>query len=168
MIQEYGEQEALNLLEYAKIIHRNYRFEKVGDCNHNDSLVYLVKKDSADKQFYLEPRKIVRIIRKETNIPLFACVSKSVSIHDVKPDILIVDFRMYTTLQHAKEQLFYGDPNSYELIVIPDEINLTRRMLYPLHKLHRLAADTMVPNLVFDNNSSTSPSIDGVMDGVKS
>jgi hypothetical protein len=75
---------------------------------------------------------------------------------------------MYTTLQHAKEQLFYGDPNSYELIVIPDEINLTRRMLYPLHKLHRLAADIMVPNLVFDNNSFASHSIDGVMDGVKS
>lgn len=168
MIQEYGEQEALNLLEYAKIIHRNYRFEKVGDGNHNDSLVFLAKKDSSDKQFYLEPRKIVRIIRKETNIPLFACVSKSVSIHDVKPDILIVDFRMYTTLQHAKEQLFYGDPNSYELIVIPDEINLTRRMLYPLHKLHKLAADIMVPNLVFDNNSFASHSIDGVMDGVKS
>ena len=87
-----------------------------------------------------------------------ACVSKSGSIYNVKPDILIVDFRKYTTLQHAKEQLFHGDPKSYELIVIPDEINLTRRMLYPLHKLHRLAADKMVPTLIFGNDANPSPS----------
>ncbi|MFZ0510352.1 MAG: hypothetical protein WAM14_01990 [Candidatus Nitrosopolaris sp.] len=157
MIQQYGEEETLNLLEHAKIIHRNYRFEKIEVSVDHDSLVYLTKKDSTDKEFYLETRKIVRIIRKENNIPLLACVSKSGSIYNVKPDILIVDFRKYTTLQHAKEQLFHGDPNSYELIVIPDEINLTRRMLYPLHKLHRLAADIMVPTLILGNDANPRP-----------
>lgn len=159
MIQQYGEEEALNLLEHTKIIHRNYRFEKIEEVGVNhDSLAYLTKKDSTDKEFYLEARKIVRIIRKENNIPLLACVSKSGSIYNVKPDILIVDFRKYTTLQHATEQLFRGDPKSYELIVIPDEINLTRRMLYPLHKLHRLAADIMVPTLIFGNNAGSCSS----------
>jgi hypothetical protein len=158
MIQQFGEEEALNLLEHAKIIHRNYRFDKIQVSVNHDSLVYLTKKDSTDKEFYLETRKVVRIIRKENNIPLLACVSKSGSIYNVKPDILIVDFRKYTTLQHAKEQLFHGDSKSYELIVIPDEINLTRRMLNPLHMLHRLAADKMVPTLIFGNNTNPCPS----------
>ncbi|MGA8084295.1 MAG: hypothetical protein WB988_20775, partial [Candidatus Nitrosopolaris sp.] len=78
-------------------------------------------------------------------------------IYNVKPDILIVDFRKYTTLQHAKEQLFYGDPNSYELIVIPDEINLTRRMLNPLHMLHRLAADKIIPTLICRDTGNPFP-----------
>jgi hypothetical protein len=155
MIQQFGEEDALNLLEHAKIIHRNYRFDKI-EVNH-DSLVYLTKKDRTDKEFYVETRKIVRIIRKENNIPLLACVSKSGSIYNVKPDILIVDFRKYTTLQHAKEQLFYGDPNSYELIVIPDEINLTRRMLNPLHMLHRLAADKIIPTLICRDTGNPFP-----------
>jgi hypothetical protein len=30
------------------------------------------------------------------------------------------------------------------LIMIRDEINLTRRMLEPLHKFHRLAADVLI------------------------
>jgi hypothetical protein len=148
MIQQFGEEDALNLLEHAKIIHRNYSFDKIEVSANRDSLVYLTKKDKTDKEFYVESRKIVRIIRKETNIPLLACVSKSGSIYNVEPDILVVDFRKYTTLQHAKEQLFYGDPNNYELIVIPDEINLTRRMLNPLHMLHRLAADKIIPTLI--------------------
>jgi hypothetical protein len=85
-------------------------------------------------------------------------VSKSGSIYNVEPDTLIVDFRKYTTLQHAKEQLFYGDPNNYELIVIPDEINLTRRMLNPLHMLHRLAAEKIIPTLICRDPGDVIPS----------
>jgi hypothetical protein len=33
-----------------------------------------------------------------------------------------------------------------------DEINLTRRMLEPLHKFHKLAADLLVPNNPYNNN----------------
>ena len=66
MIEKYGEDEALRLLEQAKVIHRNYKFEKtVSDRTNNKWLVYFTKEDSNDKEFYLEPRKVVRIIRKE-------------------------------------------------------------------------------------------------------
>ena len=94
MIQKHGEEEALRLLEQAKIIHRNYVFQKAVTENENyistsysssNSLVYFAKKDSNDKEFYLEPRKIVRVIRKEDNIPLLACLSESGSIHKVEP-----------------------------------------------------------------------------------
>jgi len=167
MIQQFGEEDALDLLEHAKIIHRNYRFDKIEVSANRDSLVYLTKKDRTDKEFYVESRKIVRIIRKENNIPLLACVSKSGSIYNVKPDTLIVDFRKYTTLQHAREQLFYGDPDNYELIVIPDEINLTRRMLNPLHMLHRLAADKIIPTLICRDTRDVIPSstANDVMEG---
>ena len=33
----------------------------------------------------------------------------------------------------------------FPLIIIPDEINLTRRVLEPMHRFHRLAADIMLP-----------------------
>jgi hypothetical protein len=157
MIQKYGEEEALKLLEQAKIIHRNYIFKEAvteNDGRANDtssssnSLIYLAKKDSNDKEFYLEPRKVIRIIRKEDNIPLLACLSESGSIHNVGPNNLVVDFRKYTNLEHARAQLFYGDSKSYELIIIPDETNLTKTMLSPLHKWHRLASDIIVPNLI--------------------
>ena len=88
------------------------------------------------------------------NIPLLACISGSGSIHKFEPDTLIVDFRRYTTLEHVKVQLFQGEPNAYDLIIIPDETNVTKIMLNPLHRLHRLASDVMVPDLVFNDESS--------------
>jgi hypothetical protein len=160
MIEKYGEDEALRLLEEAKIIHRNYKFEKtVSDRTNNKWLVYFTKKDSNDKEFYLEPRKVVRIIRKEkdnnnNNIHLLACISGSGSIYKVEPDTLVVDFRRNTTLEHAKAQLFRGEPNAYDLVIIPDETNLTKTMLNPLHRLHRLASDIMVPDLIFNDSNS--------------
>jgi hypothetical protein len=162
MIKKYGEDEALRLLEQAKIIHRNYKFERTTrDRTNNKWLICLTKKDSNDREFYLEPRKVVRIIRKEKNnnynVPLLACISESGSIYKVEPATLIVDFRRPTTLEHAKVQLFHGKPNTYDLVIIPDEINLTRIMLNPLHRLHRLASDIMVPDLIFnDSNFSNS------------
>jgi hypothetical protein len=161
MIEKYGEDEALRFLEQAKIIHRNYKFDKTAaDRTDNKWLVCLSKKDINDKEFYLEPRKVVRIIRKEKNndnsdIPLLACISISGSIYKVEPDILVVDFRRYTTLEHSKLQLFHGESNTYDLVIIPDEINLTRTMLNPLHRLHRLASDIMVPDLIFKNSINT-------------
>jgi hypothetical protein len=159
MIEKYGEDEALRLLEQAKIIHRNYKFEKtVSDRTNNKWLVYFTKKDSNDKEFYLEPRKVVRIIRIEknnnNNIHLLACISGSGSIYKVEPDTLVVDFRRNTTLEHAKAQLFRGEPNAYDLVIIPDETNLTKTMLNPLHRLHRLASDIMVPDLIFNDSNS--------------
>ena len=42
--------------------------------------------------------------------------------------------------ERAKQQL-----SSLPLTIIPDEINLTRRMLEPMHRFHKLAADVMMP-----------------------
>ena len=64
---------------------------------------------------------------------------------------MIVDFRRYATLEHVIVQLFQGEPNSYDLVIIPDETNLTKIMLNLLHRLHRLASDVMVPDLVFND-----------------
>jgi hypothetical protein len=63
MIQKHGEDKALELLEQAKIIHRNYVFQKAVTENEvrntsTNSLVYLTKKDSNDKEFYLEPLRL--------------------------------------------------------------------------------------------------------------
>jgi hypothetical protein len=71
-------------------------------------------------------------------------------------------FRRYTTLEHAKVQLFHGEPNAYDLVIIPDETNLTRIMLNPLHRLHRLASDIMVPDLIF-NDVNYSASTDAML-----
>jgi hypothetical protein len=84
---------------------------------------------------------------------LLACISGSGSIYRVGPDVLIIDFRRYTILEHAKVQLFHGEPNAYNLVIIPDETNLTKIMLNPLHRLHRLASDIMVPDLIFNDDN---------------
>ena len=36
------------------------------------------------------------------------------------------------------EQLFHSEPNTDELVIIPDETNLTKIMLNPLRRLHLL------------------------------
>ncbi|HKG30436.1 MAG TPA: hypothetical protein VKA91_04135 [Nitrososphaeraceae archaeon] len=113
----------------------SYKFEKtVTDKTNNKWFVYLTKKDSNDKEFYLEPRKVVRIVLKENsnddnNVPLLACINVSGSIYKVEPERLIIDFRRFTTLEHAKVQLFNGESNTYDLVIIPDETNLTKTML---------------------------------------
>jgi hypothetical protein len=59
MIEKYGEDEALRLLEQSKIIHRNYKFEKtIADRTNNKWLVCFSKKNINDREFYLEPRKV--------------------------------------------------------------------------------------------------------------
>jgi hypothetical protein len=39
------------------------------------------------------------------------------------------------------------------IIIIPDEINLTRRVLEPMHRFHKLAADIMLPAGFFGDNN---------------
>ena len=48
-----------------------------------------------------------------------------------------------------------------EIIIIPDEINLTKRLLEPLHKFHKLAANILIPFEVaeilgLDNNNNNN------------
>jgi hypothetical protein len=113
----------------------------------------VLTKDSTD--FYLEPRKIVRLVYKEDNIPLLACISESGSISEVNCNKLKVDLRREIIAERVKMQLFDNSKNG--LVIIPDEINLTRRMLNPLHKLHRLASDIMIPDLALykEDNDKT-------------
>ena len=89
----------------------------------------------------LEPRKVVRIIGKEDGgIPLLACVNERGFVREVDDTKLVVDLDGNTIAERAKTQL-----SSLPLIIIPDEINLTRRVLEPMHRFHRLAADMMLP-----------------------
>ena len=97
----------------------------------------LFRKD--DDETFLEPKKILRIIGKEENIPLLSCVSEQATVMRIEYCDLILNFRSKATVERAKLQLF-----NLPLIMIRDEINLTRRMLEPLHKFHRLAADVLI------------------------
>jgi hypothetical protein len=45
----------------------------------------------------------------------------------------------------------YKQLSNLSITIIPDEINLTRRVLEPMHRFHKLAADVMLTDDFFDN-----------------
>ncbi|MFZ0264565.1 MAG: hypothetical protein WAL42_05720, partial [Nitrososphaeraceae archaeon] len=97
--------------------------------------------DTASAITFLEPRKVVRIIgREEQDIPLLASVSEKGFVKEVYDTKLVIDLEGSIAAERAKQQL-----SSLPLTIIPDEINLTRRMLEPMHRFHKLAADVMMP-----------------------
>jgi hypothetical protein len=97
----------------------------------------------------LEPRKIVRLIGKEDDgIPLLACINEKGFVKEVDDEKIIIDFETNTIAQRAKVQL-----SDLPVILIPDEINLTRRVLEPMHRFHRLAADIMLPSDYFGSSN---------------
>ena len=61
-------------------------------------------------------------------------------VKEVDDTKLVVDLDGKTIAQRAKTQLF-----DLPIIIIPDEINLTRRVIESMHRFHRLAADIMLP-----------------------
>ncbi len=83
---------------------------------------------------------MLRIIGKEENVPLLSCLSEQATVMQVNDCDLVLSSQSKTAVERAKLQLF-----NLPLILMRDEINLTRRMLEPLHKFHRLAADFLVP-----------------------
>ncbi|MGC2387420.1 MAG: hypothetical protein WA460_10100, partial [Nitrososphaeraceae archaeon] len=91
---------------------------------------------------FLEPRKVVRIIgrEKEDSVPLLASVSEKGFVKGVYDSKLVIDLEGSIAAERAKQQL-----SNLLLTIIPDEINLTRRMLEPMHRFHKLAADVMMP-----------------------
>ena len=97
---------------------------------------------------FLEPRKVVRIIGKEASIPLFGSVSEKGFIRDVEDLKLVIDLDGIPSAERAKQQL-----SSLPLVIIPDEINLTRRVLEPMHRFHKLAADVMLPEEILCNET---------------
>ena len=142
IIDELGEAAALKELERTGVIHFGYRLNSVSansitlskdNGNYDDMDITGVT--------LLEPRKIVRIIGKEdVEIPLLACINEKGFVKEVDDTKIIIDFETNTIAQRAKVQL-----SDLPLMLIPDEINLTRRVLEPMHRFHRLAADLMLP-----------------------
>jgi hypothetical protein len=145
IIDRLGEVDGIRELERTGVIHSGYKVHSI-----NDKSITLVKNyndndDDITTLTLLEPRKIVRIIGKEeqegdSSIPLLACVNEKGFVKEVDDAKLVIDFDSNTIAQRAKAQLF-----NLRIIVIPDEINLTRRVLEPMHRFHRLAADIMLP-----------------------
>lgn len=99
-----------------------------------------------------------------------ACISASGGVKEIDGKRLIVDFRTKTLAKRAinillgnniytNDSYISNDKNNNrqdndflenEIIIIPDEINLTKRLLEPLHKFHKLAANILVPSEVFE------------------
>lgn len=130
----YNEDLALKKLEKLGIIDTHYKYDY-----HDKEDVYLIRHDDYDDSF-LEPKKIIRIIGKEdNNIPLLACISEQASIIKVLDNSIVLNFRSKISLERAKKQLFH-----LPLILFRDEINLTKRMLAPIHEFHKLAANIFV------------------------
>jgi hypothetical protein len=129
IIDRLGEDAALQELEKNGAIHTGYRVQSV-----NASSVTLVKSHT-DGITLLEPRKIVRMIGKEEgNIPLLACVNEQGFVREVSDAKLVVDLNGKVVAERVYEQL-----SNLSVIVIQDEINLTRRVLEPMHRFHKLA-----------------------------
>jgi hypothetical protein len=140
MINSFGEKTALEELESTSIIYGDYRLDTT-----DEKSVILTRNNysncDAAPITFLEPRKVVRIIgiEKEHSIPLLASVSEKGFVKKVNDSNLVIDLESNIAAERAKQQL-----SNLPLIIIPDEINLTRRVLEPMHRFHKLAADVML------------------------
>lgn len=132
LIERYGEEEALRRLERTGITCRGYAY----DFDVDERVVFTRTDDNAP----LEPRRIVRIIGKEPGRPLLSCISEQASIMEVRNNKITLSFRSKVAVRRAKRQLFH-----LPLIMLRDELNLTRSMLKPIHQFHKLAADIFIP-----------------------
>lgn len=191
MLDKLGEIQAIETLKKAGIVHTGYRLEKErkyeGNVNSNNRTYTRHQKESYitfikdNFNVFLQPRKQIRLIIKERGIPLLACASVSGGVKEINGKRLVVDFRTKTLADRAINIL--SPDNNYqnnvnninqstrndelpenEIIIIPDEINLTKRLLEPLHKFHKLAANILIPFEVaqilglYNNNNSSSNS----------
>ena len=90
---------------------------------------------------FLEPRKVVRIIGNEhknhvNDIPILACISEKGMVKQVNGKDITIDLPTTIAVERARLHLL-----DLPVTIIPDEINLTRRVLEPMHRFHRLATD---------------------------
>ncbi|MDQ3838897.1 MAG: hypothetical protein M3297_06475 [Thermoproteota archaeon] len=140
MINNFGEKTALEELESTSIIYGDFKLDSI-----EGNSVILTRNASSHNTAaitFLEPRKVVRIIgiEKEDSIPLLASVSEKGFVKEVYDSKLVIDLDGSIAAERAKQQL-----SNLPLTIIPDEINLTRRVLEPMHRFHKLAADVMLP-----------------------
>jgi hypothetical protein len=148
MIERLGESFALQELEKSDVVYSGYRLESI-----NDNLVTLVRDivNNDSPVTFLEPSKVVRIIGKEdSGIPLLASVNEKGFVKELTDTKLVVSLDRKILAERAKEQL-----HSLPILIIRDENNLTRRTLEPMHRFHRLAADLMLPQEVFGDDSTS-------------
>ena len=132
LIGRHGESKALEKLERAGIIYTGYTYD--WDL---DETVYFSRND---ERIPLEPRRILRVIGKEQGKPLLSCISEQASVMEVKKNMLTLNFRSKIAVKRAKGQLLH-----LPIVMLRDELNLTRSMLGPIHKFHKLAADIFIP-----------------------
>jgi hypothetical protein len=137
MINNFGEKTALEELENTCIIYCDYRLHSVDRNSVILTRDNCVNHDTAIT--FLEPRKVVRIIGREESIPLLGSVSEKGFVKEVCDSKLVIDLDGSVAAERAKQQL-----SNLSLTIIPDEINLTRRVLEPMHRFHKLAADVML------------------------
>jgi hypothetical protein len=139
MINNFGEENALEELENTSIIYGNYKLNST-----EGNSVILSRNGSVSGNTsaitFLEPRKVVRVIGKEEVIPLLASVSEKGFVKEIDDSKLVIDLESSIAAERAKQQL-----SNLPLTIIPDEINLTRRVLEPMHRFHKLAAIVMLP-----------------------
>jgi len=150
IIDRLGEAAALEELEKTGVIHCGYKVQSI-----NANSITLVKGNISSnndsditKITLLEPPKIIRMIGKEEDkyIPLLARVNEKGFVKEVDDTKIIVVFETNTIAQRVNIQL-----SNFPIIIIPDDINLTKRVLEPMHRFHRLAADLMLPSESFGN-----------------
>jgi hypothetical protein len=157
LIDRLGEAAALRELEKTGVIHSRYKVQSItlnsvtlvrdNDGNNNNAADNNV--DVTTAVTLLEPPKIIRMIGEEEdrNIPLLARVNEKGFVKEVDDTKVIVNFEINAVAQRVKTQL-----SDLPIIIIPDDINLTKRVLEPMHRFHRLAADIMLPSDYFGSN----------------
>jgi hypothetical protein len=132
LISKHGEGEALRRLEKIGILCRGYSY----DFDIDEKVIF----SRADDNIPLEPRRIVRIIGMEPGKSLLSCISEQASVMDVRNNKITLSFRSKIAVRRAKRQLFH-----LPIILLRDELNLTRSMLRPIHQFHKLAAEMFIP-----------------------
>jgi hypothetical protein len=136
LINKLGEEEALRRLETIGIVSRWYSF----DFDTDDRVIFSKSGDDIP----LEPRRIVRAIGVEKNKTLLCCISEQASVIGVRSNKITLGFRSKIAVERAKRQLFH-----LPIVLLRDELNLTRSMLRPIHQFHKLAADMLLtPDLL--------------------
>jgi hypothetical protein len=142
MIERLGEQAALEELERVGIVQSGYTLDSV------DGRILVLTRPQGGT--FLESRKPLRVIGKEVGIPLLACVNVAGGLKDATDDHITIELFGSIAARRAEQQL-----SGLPIVVIPDEINLTRRILEPMHKFHRLAADILLPEGLLDDGDTT-------------
>jgi hypothetical protein len=180
MVNSLGESCAIKELEKFGILHSGYRFVSADGntvlfrrCEDNEENFLEPKKvlrvigtedyyndNDGSSESNVDDCNVDGIVggsssKCDSGISLLSCISEQATVLEVKDDEdsdnheIILGFRSKATVERAKKQLF-----NLPLIMMRDEINLTRRMLEPLHKFHKLAANLLVPNNPYNYNNN--------------